>query len=79
MKGDKEITLADVVIGMARKYNHYEESEERIIGRTCQMCVRRRFSYPYSCNDGWPCGNQNWNGTKGETCLNWSDTSDCPC
>jgi hypothetical protein len=75
------VTAADVFAGRARKFNHYQEGERRE-GQSCSTCVRRRFSHPYTCGDGWPI-NAPWEGgrstweDRGATCINYSDDPKC--
>jgi hypothetical protein len=70
------ITAAEVFIGRAGKFNHYQEGERRE-GRSCHTCIRRRFSFPYTCEDGWPLLSKGPWEDRGATCLNWSDNPQC--
>ena len=64
--------LTKIFRGRAQKYNHYQESSMSSSNHSCSNCMRRLFSYPYTCNDGWPCGDSNW-VDRGINCLNWTD------
>lgn len=65
----------DIFIGKARKFNQYSKGNT-VSGNSCRSCVRKHFSYPYTCNDGWPLGDENWKD-KGPDCINWTDNSRC--
>lgn len=69
------MNIQDVFIGRARKFNRYIEGEHKE-NQSCRTCVRKHFSFPYTCNDGWPMGDPNWID-KGATCINWSDNANC--
>jgi hypothetical protein len=71
---NKPIGLADVFVGMARKYNHFQLVETAVAERGCKNCVRRQFSYPDTCNDGWPLGSPAW-VDRGSVCGNWTSRS----
>ena len=58
-----------LLIGRAKKFNQYSEGETTE-GRSCKNCIRKNFSYPYTCNDGWQ-------ADKGATCINWTDNPRC--
>lgn len=52
------------------------DSGKVIKGRSCLVCKRRFYSYPYSCNEGWPYLAPNGMSTfewfqKAEKCLNF--------
>jgi hypothetical protein len=66
----------DIFIGRARKYNHFERASAATPGRSCSTCVRRTFSFPYTCSDGWPAGDPQWKD-RGAECLNWTDNPKC--
>jgi hypothetical protein len=73
--------IKDVFIGKAQKYNHYQENIAAIDynfekEHSCKTCIRKHFSYPYTCNDGWPCGDSGWKD-HGATCINWTDDKHC--
>jgi hypothetical protein len=72
-----DITAADLFVGLAAKYNHYQESDQHNPDHSCHTCLRRQFSYPYTCNDGWPCGDPGWQD-RGVNCLNWTDQGNAP-
>lgn len=67
--------IGGIFIEKAKKYNRYVETE-RHEGRSCATCVRKHFSYPWACEDGWAFY-RNGKVAKGETCLNWTDKKDC--
>lgn len=69
--------LKDIFIGRARKYNHFQDSEEVNTSHSCATCVRRQMSYPHTCNDGWPMGDRSWTD-RGAHCLNWTDDGGAP-
>lgn len=64
-----------IFAGRARKYNQFSEGERKE-GQSCKTCIRKHFSFPYTCNDGWPMGDKDW-ADRGVSCINWSNTSDC--
>ena len=61
--------IKDIFIGRARKFNQYSQGEVKE-GCTCKTCIRKHFSYPYTCNDGWE-------KDRGSTCINWNDNKNC--
>ena len=66
------ISVASVFKGRAKKYNHFQKTDSLIRKNRCSNCIRRKFSYPYTCNDGWPCGDKSWED-RGYACANWTD------
>lgn len=70
------IKIEDVFIGKAKKYNHYLQGG-RNKEHSCERCVRKCFSHPYTCNEGWAFIREGKGREKGETCLNWA--ADCQC
>jgi hypothetical protein len=68
-KGPPMTDLKDYFLKEAAKTNHYEQGPE-VKGHSCHSCVRKRYSYPDTCNDGWPMGNSEWKN-RGATCRNW--------
>ena len=68
--------IEDVFVKKAEKYNHYIEAD-RHEGCSCKTCVRKHFSYPYTCNDGWNFIQGGDSKEKGETCLNWEMDRQC--
>jgi hypothetical protein len=69
--------LKDTFIGRARKYNHFQDSGQEIAARSCLNCIRKQFSFPYTCDEGW----DNYRArqeAKGARCLNWTDRGDAP-
>lgn len=68
--------IEDVFVKKAEKYNHYIEAG-RYEGHSCEGCVRKHLSFPYTCNDGWGFIREGRAKEKGETCLNWA--MDCQC
>jgi hypothetical protein len=64
-----------IFIGLAQRYNRYVPGDVVTPGRTCDNCVRKQYSYPYTCDDGW---DKRRNGTAGDgaRCLNWTDRGD---
>jgi hypothetical protein len=67
MSGNK---VAEMFIGMGRKYNHFEEQGYLDSNNSCSLCLRKHFSYPDTCNDGWPSGNEGWKD-RGNHCRNF--------
>ena len=65
------MTLKDIFVNKARKYNKYEYSGAFLGGQRCINCVRWRLSYPYTCND------HDMYSKKAESCLNWTDDVKC--
>ena len=59
-------------VGLAKKYNHFEDKGFETPTHSCHVCLRKHFSYPYTCNDGWHDGNSQWKDL-GSRCLNWTD------
>lgn len=66
----------DYFVMRAKKYNHYDQCETVNNNNRCADCMRRKLSYPYTCNDGWPCGDENW-VDKGKDCNNFTTDSNC--
>ena len=46
-------TLKSFFIAEANRYNHYIESETENQDKKCRHCIRKRYSYPNGCKDGW--------------------------
>jgi hypothetical protein len=63
--------IKDYFIGRAKKYNQYSQGQQ-CKGHNCNTCIRRHFSFPYSCTDIVT------NKNKNEDCINWSDDKNCP-
>lgn len=74
-KGPNKLDIKDAMIGRAKKFNQYNKGEF-VASQSCKTCIRKHFSFPYTCNDGWPMGDSNWKD-QGATCINWSNKSDC--
>lgn len=53
------------------------ELKDIVIAHACANCVRRQFSYPWTCNDGWPMGERTWRD-RGARCANWTDQGNAP-
>lgn len=68
--------IGDVFKGRAQKYNHYQEGKNDA-SHSCNNCLRRQYSYPYTCKDGWLMGNPQWKD-RGATCINWTDKGNAP-
>lgn len=64
-----------VFIGRAKKYNQFSQGENKE-GQSCRSCIRKHFSFPYTCNDGWATGDPKW-VDRGASCINWSDNPQC--
>jgi hypothetical protein len=71
----KVIAVTSVYINRAKKYNQYSEGLYQA-GHCCQNCLRKHFSYPYTCNDGFPCGDLSWTD-RGCYCINWTNDKNC--
>lgn len=71
------ITVAQVHAGMAGKYNQFLDQGAESNGHACANCVRKHYGGPFCCNDGWPCGNPDWQD-RGARCLNWTDKGNAP-
>ncbi len=69
------MNIADVCKRKATKYNNYQNQGFDNPENSCKTCIRKTFSYPYTCNDGWPMGGSNW-VDRGKSCLNWTDQRD---
>ena len=69
--------IGNIFIGKARKYNRYIETDKVHKNRSCMTCIRKYFSYPYTCNEGWSFCCEGKMIEKGETCLNWTDDRVC--
>jgi len=67
----KPVGLDEVFVGMSRKYNRFFDTGVVDSGRGCKNCVRRQFSFPDTCNDGWPMGSSTW-VDRGDACGNWT-------
>ena len=46
------MSLKDYFISDANKYNHYIESLKNS-DKKCKDCVRKHYSYPDCCKEGW--------------------------
>lgn len=73
--------IKEVFKSQAKKYNQFQESNLPIDNdfqceHSCKTCIRKHFSYPYTCNDGWPLGNINWID-RGSKCINWTNDFQC--
>ena len=55
--------IKDYFIAESNKYNHFTSSDVNSNNK-CKDCVRKHYSYPDCCNDGW----ENLNKTG---CLNF--------
>lgn len=71
------MTVAAAQAGLARKYNQFSDQGHALAGRCCANCVRKHFGGPMTCNDGWPCGDQQWQD-RGARCINWTDRGNAP-
>lgn len=69
--------IKEAFIGRAKKYNHFAEQGSTNDAHSCATCVRRQFSFPWTCNDGWPAGNPRWED-RGDRCMNWTDQGNAP-
>lgn len=67
--------IHEIMAGRAKRYNQYSQGEKKE-NQSCKSCIRKHFSFPYTCNEGWPLGDSTWTDN-GSTCINWSDKSDC--
>jgi len=65
------LELEDIFIGKAQKYNHFTEAPKCDEGHSCVTCLRRQFSFPYTCKDGWK-------EDRGKRCMNWTDDPKAP-
>lgn len=65
----------EVLIGKARKFNQFSEGNCKE-NKSCATCIRKHFSFPYTCNDGWALGESNWRD-RGSICINWNDNPQC--
>lgn len=74
MKAEK---LVDIFKGKSQKYNNYQDQGINYADHSCSACLRRQMSYPYTCKDGWPMCDPEWQDM-GKTCLNWTDKHDAP-
>lgn len=70
--GAASINIASAFIAMARKFNQFNEGDVVSSSRKCNNCVRRQFSFPDTCNDGWPMGSPSWTD-RGAKCINWTE------
>lgn len=68
--------LKDIFIGRARKYNHFEDGPV-VPAHNCMNCVRKHFSFPYTCEDGWE-NYRTGQAEKGARCRNWTDQGNAP-
>ena len=66
-----DISTSEYFKGRAKKYNHYEKGSEANKDRSCKECVRKVFTYPWNCSEGW------LNQGKGKNCINWTDNTQC--
>ena len=68
--------IGDIYKGKATKYNCYIEGDKQE-EHSCNTCVRKYFSYPYTCKNGWIFIREGEAQEKGETCINWTECMDC--
>lgn len=80
MKHEKELPLlAKHWIKEGQQTGRFIDNGEVIEkNRSCTDCKRRYYSYPYSCNDGWPINAPDGMTTfewlqKAERCINFED------
>lgn len=61
--------LADLFTRQARRFGRYEAGGPE--ANTCVSCVRKRFSFPGTCNDGWDRWRKRAQGGDPGGCVNW--------
>ncbi len=67
------MNVKDIFIGKANKYNHFQSSHgfyEK--NQSCKTCIRKSFSFPYTCNYGWIKEKD-----LGSECINWTVDKTC--
>lgn len=64
--------IKEIVIARAQRRNHFQDQGHEDADHACMNCVRRQFSFPWTCSDGWPLGDQFWRD-RGARCVNWTD------
>jgi hypothetical protein len=70
--------LAQAIIRSARDYKGYTPQGFVVEEHTCHNCIRKQFSFPYTCDDGWDnLRSHPEYGVQGQRCANWTDTSKC--
>ncbi len=79
MNREKELpSLAQYWIEEGRQTGRFLDNGTVIKeGRLCTTCKRKYYSYPYSCNDGWPFSAPDGTTTKewfqkAERCVNFT-------
>lgn len=70
--------LAQCWIALGKRTGRFSDNGEVIEGRSCTKCKRKYYSYPYSCNDGWPFSCPDGMSIlewfqKAEKCLNYEE------
>ena len=46
-------SMKDYFIFKGRLENRYQESETDNLNEKCKDCIRKHYSYPDTCHDGW--------------------------
>lgn len=64
--------MKEMFLRRAQRFNCYRAGEVTTEGRSCANCVRKQFSYPWTCDDGWS-KIRNQTAADGERCENWTD------
>lgn len=71
------MTGAQAHVGMAKKFNQFSDQGHEVLEHACANCMRKHYGGPLSCNDGWPCGDRNWQD-RGARCVNWTNQGNAP-
>ena len=66
--------LGQAIIRTARNYKGFVASDDTNPEHNCHTCIRKQFSFPYTCNEGWKLMHKERGGAG---CVNWSDSSRC--
>ena len=65
--------IKDILINKAKKYNTFQTKPEFYKkDQSCRTCIRKHFSYPYTCDYGWDKEKDH-----GPECINWTNDRNC--
>lgn len=67
---NKILETENFFIIKGRLENSYKKSDTENNSNSCNKCMRRYYSYPDTCNDGWQMGDSSWID-RGSTCMNF--------
>jgi len=75
-KEELEVIKPDIKLEMIMKefceVCHHQDNHFYNPNQSCKTCVRKNFSFPYTCNDGWA-----QEKDLGSICINWTNDKNC--